>query len=765
MNNAVRAMNRRQSSTRPIARVAFQLVGPFVIQFTVFITHFCSAQPGTWQSHFSYQSARSVAVVGNKVYCATQNGFFYYDKTTNEIVTLDKRQGPSGREPSSRGLSDVGINRLLYLADQKRLLIAYQNGNLDLMTVSDTGEPGEVKNSNTILTAPNVTGSRAINYIDRIGNNAYLSTDFGLVVFDVIRDEIRDTYFSPKPTNRVGAAVLATAVSNDTLFALSASPNVPATGLLLQAVRLTPNVNIADPANWQLVAGPGPGLQSVISNQGRLTASVGGQGVYERQNGKWVLIQPVSGQSVSLFSTPGGYGLAVDQTIVLPNSVRFSGSLLTASPSEIIADGDRVWVADRQNGLLEGRLRAFERIAPEGPVLDRYTSLSTYSQTLVATTQGGGGTPQVEIYSVPNRRWQSIIIPGNQIANFASAAYLPAEQRLYLGGGGALWSKTDGQIPTPVALSNSIDVGLAINSLAADRDGNLWIGTGSDTGRGILYVRRADGTVQAFPEANQFSISQVLPDDNGFIWFASTGNQLVVFDPTAKRRRSFNVDPLALVKDRNGIIWIGTDRGILAFDSPADAFDPRITVASLNQNQPRLLRNERIIAIAVDGGNQKWVGTSSGLYHLSADVSQLLNTFTAENSPLPGNTVQKLTIEPVSGRVFVLNGSKGDASKLVSYGGAATEPAETLSKLTIFPNPVRPDFAGTVGINGLTDNSTVKILDAGGQLVYETRSQGGTATWNLRDYRGRSAQTGIYLIVVVTADGTEGLAGKLAVVR
>ncbi|MCY7356464.1 MAG: T9SS type A sorting domain-containing protein, partial [Rudanella sp.] len=122
--------------------------------------------------------------------------------------------------------------------------------------------------------------------------------------------------------------------------------------------------------------------------------------------------------------------------------------------------------------------------------------------------------------------------------------------------------------------------------------------------------------------------------------------------------------------------------------------------------------------------------------------------------------INALAIEPVSGRVFV-----STSGGLVSYGGVATEPAEALTGITIFPNPVRPDFTGLVGIRGLTDNAVVKILDTAGLLVYETRAQGGTATWNLQDYRGRSAQTGIYLVIVVAANGTEGIAGKLAVVR
>ena len=253
------------------------------------------------------------------------------------------------------------------------------------------------------------------------------------------------------------------------------------------------------------------------------------------------------------------------------------------------------------------------------------------------------------------------------------------------------------------------------------------------------------------------------------------GNGLIVFDPATNRVRYLSTQTgqgglptnsvRALVNDRSGAIWVGTDAGPAVFDNPYGAFDAAIDAQLPRLNGRRLLPNEVVTTIAVDGGNRKWLGTRSGLYQVSPDGSQLLQTFTAQNSPLPVNTVQALAIEPVSGKLFIQTGTDTRAYGLVSYQGTATEPAEILTNISIFPNPVRPDFSGTVGIRGLTENATVKILDAGGQLVYETRSQGGTATWNLIDYKGRQAQTGIYLVVVITADGAEGVKGKLAVVR
>ena len=732
------------------------------------LPHASFAQIGRWQSHVSYQSGQSVAVVGDKVYAATQNGFFFYDKTTNETTILDK----------TTGLSDVGISRLLYLADQKKLLIAYQNGNLDFLSLTDTNEPGTVTNLNTIETATTLPVSRGINHLNRIGTAVYISTDFGLVVLDLVRNEIRDTYFSRR-SDGSPLPIVQTAATADSLYALTAPLRSTDTNRQLRAVRFSPNVNIADPANWQPVTEPGQGTESIVLNQGRLLASVNNQGIYERQTGRWLLTLPLSATLIRQFSSSDGLIVATDKTVTVSGS--FAGPLLT-DPREVIADGNTVWVADTKTGLLLGKAGQLERNAPEGPSRDQFASLYAYPQTLIALPR----SPQddtilttaqlpVDVFSVPNGRWLGGVISG-VTQGFNSAAYLTAEQRLYLSSfGSGLWRQTEGQTAEKVTLPATISP--FINALATDLSGNLWIATGrANAQQATLHVRQADGMFTSFPIISQPNIVQIVPDDNGFLWLRpGAGGGLIVVDPQTNRVRYLSTQKgegnlltnsvRALVKDRNGAIWVGTDLGPVVFDNPVAAFDVVIDAQPPLLNGRRLLMNELITAIAVDGGNRKWIGTQSGLYHVASDGSQLLDTFTAANSPLPGNSIQALAIEPVSGKIFIQTATDNQSAGLISYQGPATEPADVLSSLTIFPNPVRPDFTGTVGIKGLTDNATVKILDAGGQLVFETRSQGGTATWNLHDYRGRMAQTGIYLIVVVTAEGTEGLAGKLAVVR
>lgn len=739
------------------------------------LTAYCRAQPGTWQTHFSYRSAQSVAIVNQNVYAATRNGFFRYDKSTSETRLLTRDDG----------LSDASISRVLALPDQQRLMLAYRSGTIDFLATNPTGEPGEVLTINTIATSERVPALfRGINHINRVGNMAYLGTDFGLVVFDLVRNEIRDTYFSPV-TNRTPASLLMTAVLGDSLYALTRLNSTFPSATSIRAVRLSPTTNIADPANWrpseQLPTGQ---VSMLVVEPNRLLASVNESGrnnggIYARSpTGKWSQVQGSSGLA-GVFSGSAGASTYIQNRLMgplltVPGSGSFTGSLLQ-NPREVVPNGNRVWVADTTNGLLEASATGFRQVAPDGPLTDAFQNLFAYPNRLIAlpgNTQTNSNLaqtqPEAEQYDVAAGRWQS-----NPIAtlnqSFNSAAYLIGEQKLYLGSyGGGLWSQAEGQAPTRI--TNPGPVGPLITALATDAEGNLWISDQSGGNGASLHVRRPNGQFESFTKLGGVPVAQIVPDDFGTLWLRLTYNVLLAFNPKTGQQRYFSTAPgdgnlpgndvTAIVRDRNGLIWVGTDRGVTVFDDPARVFTGNVSANAPIFDRRRLLGTETITAMAVDGGNRKWMATESALYRIGPDGTTLENRFTPANSPLPTTSINALAIEPVSGRVFV-----STSGGLVSYGGIATEPADALTGITVFPNPVRPDYSGLVGIRGLTDNAVVKILDAAGQLVYETRSEGGTATWNLVDYRGRSAQTGIYLVVVITANGQEGIAGKLAVVR
>lgn len=221
-----------------------------------------------------------------------------------------------------------------------------------------------------------------------------------------------------------------------------------------------------------------------------------------------------------------------------------------------------------------------------------------------------------------------------------------------------------------------------------------------------------------------------------------------------------------LAQDLDGDIWIGTPSGIIVIPSSVDFFTSN---ACMRIKIPRndgtnladyLLGTERINAIVVDGANRKWIGTeTSGIYLMSADGLTTLAHFTTENSVLPSNTILSIAIHPQTGEVFV-----GTGSGIASYRSDAAEAHDDLEEVYAFPNPVRPHYQGVITITGLMENTTVNIIDAGGNLVCKTRSNGGIAVWDGKNFRGERVGSGVYT-ALCNAEGKNHTAVKILVMN
>jgi hypothetical protein len=77
---------------------------------------------------------------------------------------------------------------------------------------------------------------------------------------------------------------------------------------------------------------------------------------------------------------------------------------------------------------------------------------------------------------------------------------------------------------------------------------------------------------------------------------------------------------------------------------------------------------------------------------------------------------------------------------------------------------VREDYAGNVTITGLIKDTQIKITDISGNLVFETMSEGGQASWDLSTYNGRRVTTGVYLIFCANNDGSKSYVTKILVI-
>jgi Two component regulator propeller. len=224
----------------------------------------------------------------------------------------------------------------------------------------------------------------------------------------------------------------------------------------------------------------------------------------------------------------------------------------------------------------------------------------------------------------------------------------------------------------------------------------------------------------------------------------------------------------SMAQDKNGVVWVGTDMGPFLFQNLSKVFDSGYTCSRVKipRNDSTnladyLLVNERIKCIAIDGANRKWLGTEqSGVYLMSENGQQTIQHFTVSNSPLLSNDILSIAINPVTGEVFF-----GTGQGIVSYQSDAGEADATFGNVYAYPNPVREGFTGVITITGLVEKTQVKITDIGGNLVCQTVSNGSIATWDGKDAHGRKVNTGIYLALCTSEDGTQSAVAKILVIN
>jgi ligand-binding sensor domain-containing protein len=224
----------------------------------------------------------------------------------------------------------------------------------------------------------------------------------------------------------------------------------------------------------------------------------------------------------------------------------------------------------------------------------------------------------------------------------------------------------------------------------------------------------------------------------------------------------------SIAEDLEGNIWVGTDQGPVIYYNPERVFDDdlkanRIIIPRNDGTNIAdiMLKTETITSIAIDGANRKWLGTAnSGAYLLSPDGKKQIKSFNEQNSPLFSNSIVSLSVDNKTGEVWF-----GTSKGVQSYRGNATEGNEKFTKVYTFPNPVRENFLGNVTITGLIMDTQIRITDISGNLVYETVSDGGEATWDLKTYNGKRVSTGVYLVFCASKDGSQSYVTKMLVIK
>jgi ligand-binding sensor domain-containing protein len=324
---------------------------------------------------------------------------------------------------------------------------------------------------------------------------------------------------------------------------------------------------------------------------------------------------------------------------------------------------------------------------------------------------------------------------------------------------------------------------LYVSGVDFDFNGNLWV---SNFGAvRPISVRLANGNWQSFalPSNINNAFGFITCDDYGNKWIINTrGLGLCVFREniignnnddqvkvltTDKQNGALPSNTVFCVtNDKKGELWVGTSKGLCIFSNPGNVFktgadfDAQQIVIKAGLIFSNFLDDVPIYCIKVDNANRKWIGTSNGVWLVSSDGFTVIRNFTRLNSPLLANAVYEIGIDEHTGEVFFVT-EKG----IVSYMGTATAGAENFNDVKIYPNPVTPEYDGSIAITGLVENCYVKITDLSGSLVYENRANGGMLTWDGINYSGNKVATGVYLIFASDSEGTLTHANKLLIIR
>ena len=744
------------------------------------LTFLANAQKiGEWTSHTPGKNVISVDIMHNNIYAATPYDIFYYNTNDNSINHLSK----------VNILSDMGISVMRYSKSSDIMFIGYSNTNIDIID-----NCGNVTNIPDIYNKY-ILGNKTINNVFFNGHLAYVCCSFGIVVIDLSRSEVKDTYIIGPNGSYLGV--------NDLTLCDSVFYAATEAGIYYADAE---NVNLADFSQWKKFGHDLPHNNDYFSH-----------------------IETFDGYVVTVYSEnqyDGDEIYAISDTTSWSRFLEFPQLLI----SDLRAYDDFIVMTENQYDIKvfdknHDKIHHFYNIEAISTVFDEtrncfWTGTKTHSLAKIKPDQpyeyipfnGPNEANAFDISTWGNDVW---VAAGSYTSTWAPTwnysgffhydgykwtyknkqtdhvfdsvfdiTCVKANPRnsklLYVGSysrglvvfqGNNVKGVYNYHTPGCSLGKHKILNYTYITGIDFDSNNNLWIAnSGSDK---MLSVWKTDGSWQSY-NIGTTDIGRIMVDDNDIKWIVRRGGELVLFNNGTVKAVNKNAntgslpgDANCVVTDNNGTVWIGTTDGVALFYDSRKIFK-NSTYACSRILIPRndgtgqadyLLSGQSVLSIAVDGANNMWFGTTNGVIQTSNDGQTTYHHFTMDNSPLFSNNVKDIAIDD-DGNVY-FSTDQG----IVSYKGTATAGQEKNENVIVYPNPVRPEHSGIVGIKGLVTDALVKITTTSGAFVTHLRAQGGQAVWDCTDINGNKVEPGIYLIFVSDDAGTETYATKVLIMK
>ena len=742
-----------------------------------------------WKGYFSYNEIKDLSQSTSKVFAASENAFFSQDILSGTIKTTNTIDGLSGQT----------ITSFYHSPTLKKSLIGYENGLMIVINEVD----GSMLNVVDIINKSIPQNVKKINHFMEYNGIVYVSCDFGIVQYNLATLQFGDTYFIGYNGNLIN--ITQSAVFEGKIYAATRYNGI------LSAEINNPNLN--DYNQWTTIANSGwSGIETFGTNLIGTTTT----GSLQKLSGTtFVPITQLPQPAIDLRSNGTYLTITTKNHVYTYNSNLIQTADINSSqiPEPALeftcatVINDLVFIGTKANGLFSKSFTAatFDNGTPDGPFKNAIFAINASTNNLWAVYGGYnidynpfvydsfGTVNTYGISKLKENGWLNIpysdiqAAVGQPVNSLVRITVNPNnENQVYVSSYHSGLLKVENEVPTLLYDENNSGLDpmtgtdyIRTNGTAFDDSGNLWV-TNARVAKG-LKVFKTNGQWQAFTvdfsAINVFETGRLIIDKNGTKWMTTVNDGVLAFNErynnrfkTLKETSDTGNLPIndvrAMAIDNRDQLWIGTRKGLRVLSSVDDFLsDAQMTsdaIIILEENLAQeLLYEQSITDIFVDGANNKWIGTAdSGVFLVSADGQKTIYHFTSNNSPLPSNNINDIDINGFTGEVFFAT-TKG----MVSFKGISTLANDNLNNVFVYPNPVRPEFTGTVKVSGLMDKVHVKITDIEGNLVNESISEGGTIEWDTTAFGKYKVASGVYMIFVSSDDGAETKVKKVMIIR
>lgn len=552
-----------------------------LVSFVIFLvaTTIHAASIGSWKAYLAYANITEIEQAGNELFVLASKNLYLYNTQDHSVRTFSKMDA----------LSDCSIAHIAWNKKAQRLIVVYENKNIDLL------EPNGNCTNMPEYYMKSVTGDKSVNDIYNYNQFAYISTGFGILKINVSKAEISDTY-------QLGFKVNYCYIENGKIYAASETNGLYAADL---------NSNLLDKANWNNVGSYVPQSKTLDPELLEKVKNVQPDGPKLNSFEYLKFVDGTLYVSNGLTDDPGIIQTLKNNEWSIFNTENIRQTTGLSFPGIVELDVDpldktRVFACSR-NGVYEFKNGEFvKHYNHKNSPIEMFDKIHEEYELIFTVKFDKDGN----LWSLNSQAPTQSILKMDRQGNWSSH---PHSELMQLNDGG-FTNKSLG----------------SLERMILDSKNRLWFVNDHWRIPSLYCYNPATDQLDAYTtfvnqDMTNYAVGKVHcveEDKSGNIW---VGTNL----------GPFYLDPKQF----------GADEPIFT--------QVKVPRNDGTNYADYLLNGVNISAIKVDAAGRKWFGTyGNGVYLVSADNLQQIHHFTANNSELLSDYIEDLTIDETSGEIF-----------------------------------------------------------------------------------------------------------------